>query len=159
MIFLSNIDFTAPNAPAKFGKLWVSHVQPVLSRGALINLSFDDRELYEYTGWLATEGEMLRKMYRDQQKLGERKTQRWISLAESNDVLQVFREYAPYWREGLTPRQLEKIAVARIGQDREVWLADCHRLFMATKPVREMPPHDLPLFQVTPPVKRASAGD
>jgi hypothetical protein len=152
MIFLSNIDFSDPT---KFGKLYESHVLPVLSRGALMNLSFDPLHVYEYTGWIATEGQMLRRQYRDQQKQGEAKTHRFISLIESNEVLAVFREYAEYWHDGLTPRQLVKIAMARIGQDKAVWLADCHRLLMSPVKLRTLP-HDLPLFQCTRPVKKTA---
>jgi hypothetical protein len=126
IIFLSNIDFSKPE---QFGKLYETHVKPVLSRGALINLTFDDRAIYEYAGHVATEGQMLRKFYRDQQKLGQAKTRRHISLAESNEVLKLFHDEAEFWKEGLTPRQLQKIAEARIGVDPDVWLADCHRLF------------------------------
>src|ERR1700730_3236826 len=153
MIFLSNIDFSDPT---KFGKLYESHVLPVLSRGALINLSFDHQQVYEYTGWIATEGQMLRKQFRDQQKQGEAKTHRFISLDESNEVLAVFRQYAEHWRDGLTPRQLEKIAMARIGQDKDVSLADCHRLLMSPEKLRTLP-RDLPLFQVARPMKKTAA--
>lgn len=151
IIFLSNLDFSKPE---QFGKLYSTHVQPVLGRGALVNLSFEPLQLYEYTGWVATEGQMLRKLHRDQQKLGQAKTRRYISIEESNDVLRLFREKADYWREGLTPRQLEKIAHARVGVDREIWVADCERLFLSPERQYHDLPRDLPLFQVTRPVKK-----
>lgn len=153
IIFLSNIDFSKPQLFP--GKLYETHVKPVLSRGVLISLSFNDRDIYEYTGYVATERHMLRDLSRDQQKLGQAKTRRNLTLEQSNDVLKLFHDEAEFWRDGLTPRQLQQIAEARIGVDHDVWLADCHQLFLSTQRLRTL--RDLPLFQVKHPREPADA--
>jgi ATPase family associated with various cellular activities (AAA) len=100
VIFLSNHNFLDPKDFAP--PLWKTHIEPILDRAWITALSYDPYDCYCYTGWVATEQQMLRRLW---QPLG--KQRRYISLAESEDVLRHFCDYAPYY-PNLTPRILKK---------------------------------------------------
>ena len=63
VLFVSNKDF---NAPRSFRKsIWESGVLPLKNRCACIGLPFAPLSAYEYVGWLASAGGMLKQVYFD----------------------------------------------------------------------------------------------
>jgi DNA polymerase III delta prime subunit len=144
VIFLSNHNF---HDQKDFPKaLWATHIEPMLDRAWITALSYDPYDCYCYTGWVATERQMLRRLW--QPSPGNQR--RYISLAESEDVLRHFCDYAPFY-PNLTPRVLEKVAMKHIGRPKEQWLELCTDL-LAKEPRWELP-SDRPLYQ---PVRCAS---
>jgi hypothetical protein len=138
VIFLSNHNFLNPKHFTQ--RLWVAHIEPMLDRAWITALSFDPYDCYCYTGWLATEQQMLRGLWQP----SPGKQRRYISLVESEDVLRHFCDYAPYY-PSLTPRVLEKVAKKHIGRSKEQWLELCTDLL--TKEPRWKLPPDRPLYR------------
>jgi hypothetical protein len=143
VIFLSNHNFLDPEHFAP--RLWATYIEPMLDRAWITALSFDPYDCYCYTGWLATEQQMLRRLWQS----SPGKQRRYISLVESEDVLQHFCDYAPYY-PSLSPRVLEKVAKKHIERSKEQWLDLCTDLL--TKEPRWKLPPDRPLYR---PVRRA----
>jgi len=144
VIFLSNHNFLASNHFSR--TLWKTHIEPMLDRAWITTLSYDPYDCYCYTGWVATEQQMLRRLW---QPLGNQR--RYISLSESEDVLRHFCDYAPFY-PSLSPRVLEKVAKKHIGRSKSQWLELCTDL-LAKEPRWELP-SDRPLYE---PVRCASA--
>ena len=140
VIFLSNKDF---GNPKDFGKLWKADVEPMVRRNGtnLVNLGFDPLDIYEYTGHVATDGQMLKRLTWDLPK-----GQSQLSLIQSNEVLAHFAEYAPHYPD-LTPRGLEMVARWRIGISREEWLKVCDNMLTPEPQWPELLQRKLPLFQ------------
>jgi DNA polymerase III delta prime subunit len=132
VVFFSNRDF---NNPAHFGgaKNWSNGIAAVKNRSLIAGLSFDPLTCYEYTGWLATEGGMLRNVSINLKpgskiigKNGQPTTvtkensHRKLSLSEANDVLEHFAENAAHY-PSIGPRELYKYARLRIGTEKARW--------------------------------------
>jgi hypothetical protein len=131
VLFISNKDF---NDPAQFSpKIWESGVLPLKSRCAVIGLPFDPEALYHYVGWLCTTQHMLRALYFDypiggtmRAKNGEMVTvhagnrRRNLSRAEANEVLLHFA-YNAYRYASISPREIVRFAIARIGKTYDEW--------------------------------------
>ncbi len=107
-IFLSNRNFHDR-------KQFRCDIVPVLDRCAVIGLSFDPLDAYEYTGWLAVNG-MLRNLHK---KMPGGHI-RHISLIEANEVLAHFAANAARYRN-IAPRSLIKFAEWRIGEQYDRW--------------------------------------
>ena len=150
IIFLSNKDF---GNPEDFGKLWKADVEPLVRRNGtnLVNLGFDPLDIYEYTGHVATAGQMLKKLAWD-----VRGGQSQLSLIQSNEVLAHFAEYAVHYPD-LTPRGLEMVAKWRIGTSRDDWLKVCDNMLAPTPQWPTLMRRKLPLFQCVPVRTKPSA--
>lgn len=160
VLFLSNKDFTDPTKFTK--KIWDSGVQPLRNRCAIIGLPFDPLELYHYVGWLASNTPMLRDLYFDY-KIGEPmparnggtviahkgNNRRRLSRPETEEVLSHFCYYAPSY-PSISPRELVRFAVARIGKSYDEWAAQIAPLLTGTRDL----PKDRQWFSVVP-AKRA----
>jgi DNA polymerase III delta prime subunit len=130
VVFFSNRDF---NNPKDFGKHSNNGVAAVKNRSVIVGLSFDPLDCYEYMGWLATEGGMLRNTSVNLKvgskvtgKNGETVTvtanncHRRLSLTEANEVLEHFATYAPHY-PSIGPRDIYKYARMHIGVDKARW--------------------------------------
>ena len=156
IVFISNKDFTSAKT---FGntRIWDSSVLPIKSRSIVYGLSFDPRTCYGYTAWLASDGGMLkREVYLDL-PLGtiigsgdkEWKVEKWnrrlqLNRDQSNHVLTHFHKNA-YRYPGLSPRELRKLAVLRIGKRAAAWEAQVEPLLTGDWTLN---PDNLPIFQV-----------
>jgi hypothetical protein len=128
VLFISNKDF---NNPKQFSsKVWESGVLPIKSRCAVIGLPFDPVALYEYTGWLASDGGMLKQLYFDlplANGIHQGNRRRGLSRIETNEVLEHFARNAHRY-PSLTPRELYRLARVRIGKSYEEWAAQIEPL-------------------------------
>jgi hypothetical protein len=154
VVLFSNRDF---NNPKQFRR----DIAPILDRALVYGISFAPLDCYEYTGWLATEGGMLRNLTVNL-KAGTRilgrngKTtvisencSRRLTLAEQNDVLGHFATYGPRYRN-IGPRDLHKFASMRLGQDKAEWLAWSSAQLLPTAPAdRADLPSPLYRYQIT----------
>lgn len=153
VVFFSNRDF---NNPKHFRR----DITPILDRALVQGISFDSLDCYEYTGWLATEGGMLRNLTVNlkagTQILGRdgktivitENNPRRLTVAEQNDVLEHFATYGPRYRN-IGPRDLHKFASMRLGQDKAEWLAWCADQLLPTVPAdRAQLPSPLYRYQV-----------
>ncbi len=129
VVFCSNRDF---DDPAQFSR-WKGGVEAIRNRTLRQPFSFAPVDLYEYTGWLATEGGMLASIGIDL-SLGSTVTDkngnsvrvtganrhRLLSRAEANHVLDHFARNARCY-PSISPRELAKFAKLRILNDGEQW--------------------------------------
>jgi hypothetical protein len=144
VIFFSNRDFYNPKAFRK------TDITAVTDRCAVVGLTFDPLSIYEYTGWLATSGGMLRDVGRNTPK-----GRVYLSRNGANDVLDHFAENAPRY-PNLGPRALHKAALLRLGvADPGAWraLMDAQLLPGDKARWKELPP-DLFRYQIAAPADR-----
>jgi hypothetical protein len=133
VLFISNKDFTDRDQFTR--KIWDSGILPLKDRCTVIGLPFDPAALYDYVGWLATEGGTLRSLYFDfpdgqyiPTKDGtlaiayKGNRRRFLSRAEQEEILTHFYNYAPRY-PSLSPRELVRFATARIGKTFDFWAA------------------------------------
>jgi DNA polymerase III delta prime subunit len=149
VVFFSNRDF---NEKQHFGKHWNNGIAAVKNRSVIVGLSFDPITCYEYTGWLSTEGGMLKNVAINLKpgstvlKDGKPMTvtrancQRRLSLAEANDVLEHFAENAPHY-PSVGPRELYKFARMRIGVEKARWERMVEQQLEREPKWVELPPH------------------
>jgi hypothetical protein len=121
VIFLTNLDFNDP-------KVLKQHGMAALKSHALISpISHDPLELYEYTGWLCTNGKTLDEIrvecpvggliHREGQApvAVTKQLRRWrLSLAEKT-MLAFSAEHAARF-PAISPREIYKIARMRLGE-------------------------------------------
>jgi DNA polymerase III delta prime subunit len=148
VVFLSNRNFWEGK------KEWLERISAVRDRAMIVSLSFDSLALYEYTGWLATKGNMLRDICinlkpgskvagkRDGDPpiiIGKNNGHRYLSLDEANDVLELFARHAARF-PNIGPRDLYKFARLRIGADKRQWEGWCEEQMFGS-PKWKLPPN------------------
>lgn len=131
VLFLSNKDF---NDRRQFSaRTWDSGVLPLKNRCTMIGLPFDPAALYDYVGWLAATGGMLRKLYFDYPlcefmpmrdgsvaMATPGNCRRALSRLEQDEILEHFYHNAPRY-PSISPRELARFGIARIGKTLEMW--------------------------------------
>lgn len=145
VIFLSNKNF---DDPTQFNKtLYKTAIEPIRYRNNVVNLGFNPLDIYEYVGWIATTGQMLKRITWKNPK-GEQR----LSRQMSNEVLAHFQRHAAHYPD-LSPRGLEIVARHRLGESYEQWLQTVNDNLTPTPKWAELLPGHLgepriPLFQI-----------
>lgn len=140
VLFLSNKDFTDPSQFSR--RIWDSGIEPLKSRCTVYGLPFDPLSLYTYTGWLASDGGMLKGLHFDLplgNGIHQGNRRRVLSRNAANQVLEHFAANA-YRYPSLSPRELVRLARARIGKSREDWEVQVEPLLTGQWRLPEMIP-------------------